>query len=44
MGKILAFFAVTPLVGLIYISQSTQGYITALSGISIFSLIFLANK
>jgi len=41
MGKILSVLAITPLVGLIYISQSTQGYITALTGISVFSLIFL---
>jgi hypothetical protein len=39
-GKILAIAAILPLVSLIYISQSTQGYITALTGVFIFSLFY----
>jgi hypothetical protein len=39
-GKILAIAAILPLVSLIYISQSTQGYITALTGVFIFGLFY----
>jgi len=44
MGKILAVCAITPPLFLIYISQSTQGYITAITGISVFLLIFFWYK
>jgi hypothetical protein len=39
-GKILSLLSSIPLLILIYISESTQGYITALAGLSVFGLIF----
>lgn len=39
-GKTLSLLSSIPLLILIYISESTQGYITALAGLSVFGLIF----
>lgn len=43
-GKLLSFISAIPLIVLIYLSESTQGYVTALAGLSVFILIFFWYK
>jgi hypothetical protein len=40
-GKILTFVGSLPLIGLLYLSESTQGYITSIVSLFVFILIYL---